>query len=117
LPQRRDKFRQELPLLIVQISVVSFVNADWKTPYPRGGPWFCLGFGPSPNPVRKTSRTQVRRFAAKMPDGSRLQDVAQYVTHESRHLAAETHDGSSLPEALRQMAELVDKPGGDLAFT
>ena len=58
-----------------------------------------------------------RRLAAKMPDGSRLQDVAQNVTHEARHLAAETHDGSSLPEALRHMAELVDKRGGDLAFS
>ena len=49
--------------------------------------------------------------------GSRMQDVAQYLTHEARHLAAETHDGSSLPEALAQMAELVAKRGDNLAFT
>jgi len=49
--------------------------------------------------------------------GSRLGAVAQYLTHEARHLAAETHDGSSLPEALAQMATVAAVRGGDLAFT
>jgi hypothetical protein len=49
--------------------------------------------------------------------GSRMQDIAQYLTHGARHLAAETHDGSSLPDVLKQMAELVAKRGDNLAFT
>jgi hypothetical protein len=73
------------------------VNADPEIPIPRWGAVIAI---------------VVRSYAA-----SRLASVAQYLTHDARHLAVETHDGSSLADALAQFDEIAGGRGDGLAFT